>query len=232
MPSMYEIYDYYADEYDRLVESEDYRNNLKTAIHSLHDFTENTVIEFGTGTGRLTKMVADKAKKIICFDRSEHMLAKAEKNLMNWKPRITFSRFDHSDFCDPGIQGDVVLEGWAFGHVVKDCTGDIVHVVEKLVSRSERLVTPGGKVIIVETLGTNVNTPCSPDAALQKFYQLLEEQFGYYKTVISTDYKFSSVEEAELVMGFFFGEKIIPGIRQRNSNIIPEFTGIWTKDIV
>jgi hypothetical protein len=45
----------------------------------------------------------------------------------------------------------------------------------------------------------------------------LENEYGYSKTIISTDYKFDTINDAKLIMGFFFGEwieseieKIIP----------------------
>ena len=45
------------------------------------------------------------------------------------------------------------------------------------------------------------------------------------RTIIETDYKFPSKEDAKRIMSFFFGDQIKNDI---NSNIVKEFTGIWT----
>jgi hypothetical protein len=59
----------------------------------------------------------------------------------------------------------------------------------------------------------------------------LENEYGYSKTIISTDYKFDTINDAKLIMGFFFGEWIESEIEKHNSAVIPEFTGIWSKTI-
>jgi hypothetical protein len=44
-------------------------------------------------------------------------------------------------------------------------------------------------------------------------------------------YKFDTINDAKLIMGFFFGEWIESEIEKYNSAVIPEFTGIWSKTI-
>ena len=93
----------------------------------------------------------------------------------------------------------------------------------------ERLVRPGGTILLIETMGTNVDEPCPPGELLSTFYRILEEDHDFRRTVISTDYRFRSVEEAARVMGFFFGHQMSEAVRQRGTTIVPEYSGIWTK---
>ena len=78
MPTMYEIYQKHSHEYDELLSYEDYLENLPKTLHSIFDFNGKSVIELGTGTGRLTNTYIQKAKSVSCFDRSEHMLEKRQ----------------------------------------------------------------------------------------------------------------------------------------------------------
>ncbi|AFG37081.1 class I SAM-dependent methyltransferase [Spirochaeta africana] len=232
MPSMYEIYDHHAAEYDQLVTAEDYQGNLRRVLHELHDFTGQSVIELGAGTGRLTRMYVDSVQAAYCADRSTHMLQTARRNLSDYLDRITFATRDNLDAPGSLHTADVVLEGWAFGHTIYDYPDRYLDTMQTLVDNCEKMVRPGGKVIIIETLGTNLEQPEPPGELLTAFYDYLETVRGYQRTVVSTDYRFASVAEACRVMGFFFGDAMLPGIQARNSTIIPEFTGIWSRSVL
>ena len=249
MPTMYEIYDQHAREYDELVTAEDYQGNLRTALMKLCDFSGRSVVELGTGTGRVTRAYIDEAAHALCLDRSDHMLQKAQKNLREYLPRITFVRAEHleaeqvvidatsaaatgaaagaPDATVPGA--DILIEGWAFGHTVYDNPDNPEETIGKLVSLCERLVRPGGTILLIETMGTNVDEPCPPGELLSTFYRILEEDHDFQRTVISTDYRFRSVEEAARVMGFFFGPDMRESVERRGATIVPEYSGIWTK---
>jgi ubiquinone/menaquinone biosynthesis C-methylase UbiE len=232
MPTMYEIYNNHAIEYDDLVTREDYNGNLKKTLNKMCNFTNKSVIEFGSGTGRLTKTYIEKVKHTICYDRSPHMIQKAKKNLYEYLPRISFRQMNHLLANEITEKADIVLEGWAFGHTVNDDAENYKKTIHTLVSNCERLVKPGGQVIIIEKLGTGLDEPNPPSELLSNFYKSLENDYGYSKKVISMDYKFETINDAKIIMGFFFGEWIIPEIEERNSRIIPEYTGIWTKTIL
>ena len=46
-------------------------------------------------------------------------------------------------------------------------------------------------------------------------------------TATITDYKYENIEQAQYVMGSFFGSGMEASIKENNLLIIPEFTGIW-----
>lgn len=152
-------------------------------------------------------------------------------NLKNHLSRITFSELDN--FNSSGLAGkaDVVLEGWSFGHTVSDDPDRWEDISALLVENCRRLVRPGGKVIFIESLGTMVTKPNPPGESLGKFYAVLEKEYGFSRTVVSTDYRFESIEEAKRIMGFFFGGWIVPEIEKLGSPVIPEYTGIWTLSV-
>lgn len=229
MPSMTEIYEKHSIEYDELVKFEDYENNLKTTLHRLNTFTNQVVAEFGTGTGRLTKTFIKDVNRAFCFDRSKHMLDKARINLEKYNEKIIFENLDHSAVIEKQLKADIAIEGWAFGHTLFNNTNEFSDIVKTLITNCEKITKPSGKIIIIETLGTNVDEPNPPGDLLRKFYNTLEEEYGFSKTIVRTDYKFPSQEDAERIMGFFFGEWIIDEIQKRNSSTIPEYTGIWVK---
>ena len=89
------------------------------------------------------------------------------------------------------------------------------------------VIKKNGAIIIIETLGTNVDHPGPTKERLGIFFDNLEKQHGFYKKGIRTDYKFMSNSEAARVMGFFFGDKMKEAVFVRGTSIIPEYTGVW-----
>lgn len=225
MPTMYEIYDNHAFEYDELVSNEDYKGNLKKFLEkNIKDGA--SVLELGTGTGRVTALYAKKASKIICCDRSEHMLKKTKQSLGFYKDKIEYYVLDNNDIDKIKGSYDIVIEGWAFGHTVIDNSSNVEAIVDKLVQSSESKLKKGGKLIFIETMGTNTEKPNPPSPILKQFYSILKEKYSFVPSVISTDYHFKSIDEAKRVMSFFFGHEMKNSI---NDKIVKEYTGIWIK---
>lgn len=229
MPTMYEIYEKHSFEYDQLVKREDYQKNLPKTLNTLFDFTGKTVLEFGTGTGRLTAMYAQKANSLFCFDRSQHMLNKSKINLVDYKDKIRFGICDNNDISSIDKKGDLVIEGWSFGHTVSDEPNSSGEKADELISKSLNLLKNGGTCIFIETLGTNVDFPLAPNESLAEFYRRLEQDFGFTPVEIPTDYRFETAEEAAEMCGFFFGNEAGDVIRKKGSSIIREYTGLWYK---
>ena len=129
---------------------------------------------------------------------------------------------------------DIFVEGWSFGHTASDgiSTDDVLLRTDQLVQSAEKNIKTGGQIIFIESLGTNVDSPFAPNERLGHFYRSLVDRHGFTQSTIRTDYKFESNDEAVRVMGFFFGEKSIQAIKNRRTNTIPEWTGLWTRDRV
>ena len=125
---------------------------------------------------------------------------------------------------------DIAIAGWVFGHFRSWSADDWRKQVGTALSHLERVTCAGGTVVIIETLGTGSESP-SPTAELLEYYEWLETQRGYVRTSIRSDYLFPSVDDAERVMGAFFGDDFAAKVRDRQWRRIPECTGIWSKTI-
>ncbi|MFP4484932.1 MAG: hypothetical protein ACLFO1_08780, partial [Spirochaetaceae bacterium] len=83
--------------------------------------------------------------------------------------------------------------------------------------------------VLMETMGTNVDSPTPPLNTLAAMYRRLEEEYGFTRHEVRTDFRFDSVEEAVEVMGFFFGPEMAEGVRERGAEVVPEWTGVWIR---
>ncbi len=234
MPTMYEIYNAHADRYDELVRAEDYQGNLGRFLDDCLDLRGARVMEAGVGTGRMTRLYMDRVDSAVCCDRSPHMLEFAERTLVdstNEPPRLRFIQADNLDL--PLLQApvDIFLEGWSSGHAVTDCS-DLAAVRDTtwvLMDNARKNLSPGGSIVFLETLGTNLDDPAIPHAHLAHFYEELEKTHRFQRHEIRTDYRFPSNAEATRVMGFFFGSEMEASVRARGTAVIPEWTGAWIR---
>lgn len=229
MPTMSEIYEKHSREYDDLIIHEDYENNLGTALEQILEGNNLKIVEAGVGTGRVTRLYINRAEHIWCFDRSKHMIDRAKINLTDYLDKITFKILDNKDIAKFNEAADYFIEGWSFGHTIIENQDNIKKIVQKLISNCMKISKK--KIIIIETLGTNVSEPAPTSDILSQFFSILEEEYGFKKTIIRTDYKFESNEEAERIMSFFFGEKMRESLKKVSRNIIPEWTGVWVKEM-
>ena len=227
MPSMYEIYRRHRAEYDRLVGAEDYERHLPAFLHSIADWRGKTVLEGGLGTGRVTELFIEAARRVVGCDREAHMLAAARERLARFADKLDLRVADNLDLPVLPPKAEIFVEGWSWGHAVVDGPGEIEAIAEALFAQVRKNLIPGGLVVLVETLGTNAPSPAAPHPRLAEFYQILQSRFGLRQTAISTDYRFSSAAEAAAVLGFFFGEAMGKAVRAKGSATVPEWTGVW-----
>jgi len=221
------IYDQHADDYDLLVRREDHEGNLPRVVMERVPLDQADVIELGVGTGRLTRWLVDHARTLRGFDQSPAMLTVARslleaKGAKNWSLSVA----DHRRLPLSGGVADVAIEGWAFGHLVEDSEPPWIEPVRDAMEEMRRVVRPGGTLALLETLGTGAEEPMPPNERLAALYRYLEEE-GFKREVIRTDYAFESVEEAETLCRFFFGDALADRVRDRQLTILPECTGLW-----
>jgi SAM-dependent methyltransferase len=220
---MGEIYERHSAEYDELVAFEDHGGSLGKVLEEAVR-PGARVLELGAGTGRVTRLYAGRAGSVTCCDRSAHMLARARESLHHHKDRITFAFADNDDLPDLGGPYDLVVEGWSFGHSAVAHEADLEGWFEGLHARLLGFLAPGGRIMVIETLGTLVAEPTPPGPVLGRFYGLLEGQYGYRRLTIDTSYRFPDRAAAERILGFFFGPAMASRVL---SPIVPEFTGVW-----
>lgn len=229
MPDHPEIYRSQAEQYEALVSREDYPGNLLPALQKITSFNNKHVVEFGAGTGRLTTQVAPLAKSIEAYDISQHMLDLAgqkltQSGLTNWRTQTA----DHRRVPAADHSADVILSGWSVCYVVVDHPQGWQAEIDKVLAEMNRVLIPGGKIILIETLGTGFETPHPPEH-LVEYYAYLES-IGFSRTWLRTDYRFENIEIARELSKFFFGEAMLEKIVTDERGItLPECTGIWSK---
>ncbi len=228
MPTFEEIYAAHADDYDNLVEREDHEGQVLAAIQKIHPLEGSDVVELGAGTGRITRQLVPFVKTIRAFDGSAHMLSVARQRLektghSNWLLDVA----DNVALPVADASADLSVAGWSFGHQTAWAEEQWRQTIGAAVNEMQRVLRPGGSAIILETLGTGVSEPAPPNEALAAYYQWLEQDRGFQKTWIRTDYEFSSLDEAVRLFRFFFGEARAQRVFERGSVIVPECTGVW-----
>jgi ubiquinone/menaquinone biosynthesis C-methylase UbiE len=224
------IYASKAAQYDAMVSREDYEGNILPALEKIRPLTELEVVEMGAGTGRLTRLLSPKVKSIRAFDASQHMLDAARPTLEaigtnNW----TLLRADNRSLAAENDSADLAIAGWNFGHSTSWYVDYWTDIIGQFIQEMQRVLRPGGTAIILETLGTGSETPSPPNRKLKDYYEWLEREKGFESTWIRTDYRFNSVEEADHLTRFFFGDELADRIVREKMLIVPECTGIWWK---
>ncbi len=221
-----EIYAHEAERYDRLVSREDYQGHILTALLGITPLEGKEVVESGAGTGRLTCLLAPGVKSIRAFDASPHMLALAAaklraSGLQNWSAQVA----DHRRLPVADRSADIAISGWSVCYLVDWHSPDWRLAVSEALDELQRVLRPGGTLILLETQGTGFESPHPPDF-LAEYFHLLDEK-GFSSSWIRTDYRFETLAEAVDLARFFFGEALGEQVEQSASVILPECTGLW-----
>lgn len=228
MPDHQEIYSKQADQYESLVAREDYQQNIFPTLKKITSLDGLRVVEFGAGTGRLTRLLAPVVKSIYAFDRSQHMLDIAaaklqEINQKNWQLVVS----DHRNIPIADNIADITISGWSIAYLVVENKETWREELSKALHEMHRISHPEGTLILVETLGTGSQQP-NPPVGLVPYYEYLEE-CGFQHTWLRTDYLFQDTAEADELTRFFFGDAMTKEIRQEAyGTVLPECTGIWS----
>lgn len=225
---MAEIYRSRRDAYDRLVAAEDHAGNLPACLQALCEWRDQTVLEGGVGTGRVTELYLASVRGVAGFDREAHMLGAARQRLARFADKLTLEVADNLALPRLPNKADIFIEGWSWGHAIVDGPGAVADIAAALFANIRPNLVSGGFVILIETLGTNALSPVAPHPRLADFYQLLQSRYGLQPTAVSTDYRFPSAAEAAETLGFFFGDAMARAVRAANSATVPEWTGVWS----
>ena len=225
MTDHHSIYNEEAVNYEKLVSREDYQGNLLKAIQEVLPLQGIDVVETGAGTGRVTRLLVPYVNFVSSFDSSEHMLHLAEDSLSaggwhNWRTGVA----DHRSLPVVDASADLCISGWSICYLVDWNRGVWQQEVDKALAELERILKPGGTLILIETQGTGFTEPHAPDH-LMGYYQYLKDH-GFNSKWFRTDYRFDSEQDARESARFFFGEEMVQKIK---GVFLPECTGMWWK---
>ncbi|MCA9609787.1 MAG: class I SAM-dependent methyltransferase [Myxococcales bacterium] len=216
-----------AADYDRLVSAEDADGHLQKAL--CEALPRGTVADIGAGTGRIARMLADHATRFVLVERAAPMLEIARECLRAMDLEFVSHLADARELPLASGSVDAAVAGWVFGHFRHWMPDGWRAEVDQAVDELERIVRPGGPVVVVETLGTGHEEPRKNDA-LDEYFAHLEGR-GFERSWVRTDYAFSSADEAAAVLGEFFGDEMAADIRAKGTRRVPECTGLWRRTI-
>lgn len=223
------IYSSRAIEYHQMIAAEDADGQLLAALRAGAPWAGKRVLDLGTGTGRLPLLLAHEAARVVGVDLHWAMLREQAAQRDRVGGAWPLAQADMHDLPFPTGWAEVVTAGWAIGHLRGWYAGDWQAHIGRVLSEMERVAAPGGRLVIMETMTTGGLTPAPPTAGLAEYYAWLEDEWGYARQVIRTDYAFASVAEAVAHTEFFFGAELASAIRDNGWARLPEWTGVWTK---
>ena len=224
------IYQNDGDRYEALISREDFQGNIPRAIDEIIRVDGLDVFDLGAGTGRLTLMLAPRAKSIRAFDASDEMLRVCRDRLVasglsNWQVDVA----DHRQLPVEDGSADLVVSGWSVAYLAVWHPDSWRDELGKWLTEMKRVLKGEGIIILFESLGTGNESPVQLDH-LKDYYPWLEEA-GFQSKWIRTDYKIESIEEAEELSRFFFGDELGDKVLKNSWIVLPECTGVWWKKI-
>lgn len=220
------IYQTDGDRYEALIAREDYQGNILKALEEIVNPDGLEMLDLGAGTGRLAMMLAPRAKSMQAFDVSEEMLRVCRQRLeasglSHWKAEVA----DHRQLPIPDHSADLVVSGWSVSYLAVWNPASWRVELEKWLGEMKRVLRRGSFIVLFESLGTGNESPVKLEH-LRDFYPWLDE-VDFQNKWIRTDYKFESIEEAEELSRFFFGDELGDKVRTNGWVILPECTGVW-----
>lgn len=225
------VYTYQAAAYHQMIDSEDADGNLRTALARMLPEPPIHILDLGTGTGRIPQMLAGEGAQVTALDLSTAML---RENLA--QRRGSFYPWDLicSDMRLLPLQSasfDFSIAAWSIGHLRAWFAADWQAEIARIIDEMLRVTRHDRQLVILETLGTGSLEPFPPTQELAEYYAWLENEWGFTRKVIATDYQFPDVETAVSKTEFFFGHALTEKIRKFGWARLPEWTGIWSRTV-
>ena len=230
MPDHKTVYAYHGNEYEALIAREDDQGNIPRAIDGIIKVDGLDILDLGAGTGRLTLMLAPRAKSIHAFDTSAEMLRVCRERLIatglsNWQVDVA----DHRQLPVENHAADLVVSGWSVSYLAVWNPEQANQELDKWLAEMGRALRKDGTIVLFESLGTGNEEPIRLEH-VESTYRWLDAN-GFQNKWIRTDYRFESLEEAEYLARFFFGDELGDKVKQNNWIILPECTGVWWRKI-
>jgi len=224
------VYARHGNEYQSLIAREDYQGNIPRAIDQIINVEGLDVLDLGAGTGRLTLMLAPRVKSIRAFDASAEMLRVCRERLRagglsNWQVQVA----DHRQLPVQDRSADLAVSGWSVSYLAVWNPGQAHPELDKWLAEMQRVLRRDGTIILFESLGTGNEEPVRLEHVESTYHWL--DSHGFQSQWIRTDYRFESIEEAEYLSRFFFGDELGDKVRQNDWVILPECTGVWWRKV-
>ena len=150
-----------------LCRRQDHAGNVLAAIRELLPLTPSLrVVDIGTGTGKLARLLAPHVHSVSAFDRSDEMVAAARAATS--ASNVTYGTADVRRVPLPDGCAGLVVAGWAISYLKAEhevwyrdgsSGGPWREEVDAALAEMQRLLAPGGVAVILETHGTACEAP-------------------------------------------------------------------------
>ena len=175
-----ELFDAWAASYDDTVYGGDleYREvfrNYEMILQKISDCAHGHVIEFGVGTGNLTKKLVENGLEVIGIEPSENMRSIARKKL----PDVKIRKGNFLSFPSSDKKVDTIVSSYAFHHLT-DCEK------EQAIKLYSRILATRGKIIFGDTIFENKEKQEAAylQAKKKEYHRLAKDlQTEYYTTI-------------------------------------------------
>lgn len=177
-----DLFEEWADSYDASVAGEDpqyaavfhdYDKILDEVVTNIN----GNVLEFGVGTGNLTKKVTDKGNHVIGVEPSAAMRKIAAEKM----PDIPILEGDFLTFPNPDKEINTIVSSYAFHHLTDD-------EKSKAIEKFADLLSEKGKIVFADTMfeSTTAKEDIIIEASNKGYVDLIEDLNREYYPTIST----------------------------------------------
>ena len=171
------IYHQQTELYEQLVQHEDYQGHLFASINRLYPVTEVRVVEFGAGTGRVTALLAPAARIILAFDLALPMVRIAHRKLQErFGHKLITGAADNRAVPVASQSADIAIEDWSFAQMMVWYQAAWRREMRQAILEMLRVLRPGGTAMMIETLGTGMETQAARTPA--GFLRLRRKRMG------------------------------------------------------
>jgi putative AdoMet-dependent methyltransferase len=175
----------WAEEYDAFVQGEDeqYRavfSNYDEILEEIVARSGERVIEFGIGTGNLTKKLVNAGKTVFPIEPSVEMREKAKEKLPQ---EVEVVDGDMQSYPIPDYPVDTIVSSYVFHHLTDS------EKAEALKGYAE-ILEPGGKVVFSDTLFVSemAYRQTIEEAARLEYHELVADLQREYYPILETLY--------------------------------------------
>lgn len=149
------------------------------------------VLDIGAGDGFTASRLQTTRRRVVALEPDARMIDRARDLL--WVRGVAQELPFHDDALD------AAYATWAFFFAgVED--------LERGLDEVRRVVKPGGPILIVDNAGDDEFCALSPREIESDLSWWTDR--GFDSTIIETSFRFDSVEEANLLLGFYFGDEV------------------------
>jgi ubiquinone/menaquinone biosynthesis C-methylase UbiE len=226
------FYTHHAADYHQMIAPEDAEGNLLPAIERVAPIKGKRTLDLGSGTGRLPLLFANHTAQMVGLDLHAAMLQEQQRQRVRQQGAWSLVHGDMRFLPFPSGWAEVVTAGWAIGHFTSWYADEWQSQIGRVLQEMHRLAAPQGALVIIETLTTGSLTPAPPNEKLARYYAWLENEWGFTRQEIRTDFQFASVEEAIAKTELFFKkQELAQKIREQQWSTLPEWSGVWGKRV-